>query len=272
MSAVQLGMLLEPDAAESLLARPDVLVVDLCKSSTYAEFHVPGAVHLEYSRLVRSQKPVMGLLPDAEHLAELLSGIGLTPDSHVIAYDDEGGGKACRLLWTLDVVGHRGGSLLNGGLHAWANEGHRLETTPRLRQPTDYRPRIGHDSIADLEYIRARLGDPSVALLDVRSQEEYQGAKVYAARGGHIPGAVHMEWTAAMDRQHNLRRMPEQALVPALQSLGVTPDREVITYCQTHHRSAYTYFILKSLGYPRVRGYAGSWSEWGNLPELPVER
>ena len=100
------------------------------KAETYLKMHIPGAVQLDYLRIIASQRPVMGLVPDDATLATLFSGLGIDADTHVIAYDDEGGGRAARLLWTLEVAGHTRGSLLNGGLHSWANEGHPLDTTP----------------------------------------------------------------------------------------------------------------------------------------------
>jgi thiosulfate/3-mercaptopyruvate sulfurtransferase len=115
------------------------------------------------------------------------------------------------------------------------------------------------------------LDDPEVVVLDVRTPAEFAGDDVRAARGGHIPGAVNMDWTLAIDRGRNLRLKPEGDLRRMLEELGVTPDKEVIVHCQTHHRSAHTYMVLKSLGYPRIRGYDGSWSEWGNDQNTPIE-
>jgi thiosulfate/3-mercaptopyruvate sulfurtransferase len=126
--------------------------------------------------------------------------------------------------------------------------------------------------VADKSYILSRLGQADLALLDTRSPGEYRGLDVRAARGGHIPGAVNMNWTTAMDQARQLRFKADGELRALLEGLGVTPDKEVIVYCQTHHRSAHTYMVLKHLGYPRIRGYPGAWSEWGNDAALPVER
>ncbi|HYQ90979.1 MAG TPA: rhodanese-like domain-containing protein, partial [Candidatus Competibacteraceae bacterium] len=126
------------------------------------------------------------------------------------------------------------------------------------------------NAVADKDYILSRLGQSEVALLDTRSPAEYQGTEVRAARGGHIPGAVNLNWTEAMDMSRQRRFKPVAELRRQLEALGVTPDKEVILYCQTHHRSAHTYMVLKYLDYPRVRGYAGAWSEWGNDPTLPI--
>ena len=128
------------------------------------------------------------------------------------------------------------------------------------------------DTVADKDYILSRMGQNDFALLDTRSPAEYAGMDVRAARGGHIPGAVNMNWTDAMDLANHLRFKPDQALRTMLEAIGVTPEKEVVVYCQTHHRSAHTYIVLKHLGYPRVRGYPGAWSEWGNDPGLPVEK
>lgn len=263
--------LTEPDDLEERLGAPDLLVVDLSKPDIYAQVHVPGAVHLDYARIIDRSHPTMGLLPSDAALTEVVQSLGVTPDTHVVAYDDEGGGRASRLLWTLDVIGHQQFSLLNGGLHAWANEGYPVDRTAVEPVPGHYPIKKQTSPIADYEYILARLGDPGVRLLDVRSRGEFEGSDVRAARGGHIPGAVNFEWTLAMDRDRNLRLKPREQIEHALGALGVTRQHEVIAYCQTHHRSAHTYMVLKILDFPRVKGYPGSWSDWGNRSDAPIE-
>ena len=127
------------------------------------------------------------------------------------------------------------------------------------------------DGLVEAEYILNNLGNPEVVLLDTRTPDEYSGRKRFATRGGHIPGAVNLDWTLTLDRAQNLRWKPEQELRAMFERIGVTLDREVIVYCQTHHRSSHIYVVLKSFGYRRVRGYVGAWSEWGNLMGVPVE-
>lgn len=269
-----LPLLMEPDELEPLLGTPGLLVVDLCDADQYVQGHVPGAVHVEFARLVRQDPPAMGLLPTEDALSALLSEIGLTPDTHVVAYDNTGGGRAGRLLWTLDVVGHQGYSMLNGGLRAWAEEGHPLETVANQPTPSRYTVSLAGlpDSQADMGYLQSRLGADDLCVLDARSSAEYRGEDIRAARGGHIPGAVNLDWVEMRDPEANDRLRPAGELMAMLQRLGATPDKEVVTHCQTHHRSALTWVALRALGYERVRGYDGSWSEWGNRAEVPVER
>lgn len=272
MSTPALPLIVEPAQLAQHLDDDRILIVDLSKPEVYAQSHIPGAVHLDYAQIVTAQPPVMGLLPSDERLAETLSSIGLTRDHHVVAYDDEGGGRASRLLWTLDVIGHPQASLLNGGLHAWAAE--RLPLTDRRVTPARSRYAVTHNgqALADRAYVLAHLKDDTVALLDARSRAEYTGQKALAARGGHIPGAVSFDWLDAIDQTRALRLKPAAALQQLLRERGLTPDREIITYCHTHHRSALSYIMLKSLGYDRIKGYPGSWSDWGNSPDTPVER
>ena len=266
-----LPLIVEPAELAGHLDAENILIVDLCRPEIYAQTHVPGAVHIDYAQIVAARPPAMGMLPDDAHLSELFSGIGMTPDTHVVAYDDEGGGRASRLLWTLDVIGHTRYSLLNGGLHAWLNDRHPVSAEPFRRPRTQYTVKVHDMAVADKNYIVSRLHDPEAIIVDTRAPAEYSGEKRRAERAGHIPGAVNFDWVNAIDQARSLRLKPAEELKQALSTLRVTPDKEVIVYCQTHHRSAHTFIVLKSLGYPRVRGYPGSWSEWGNSPETPIE-
>lgn len=271
MARTELPLLVEPVELAAHLGDPGIRVVDVNPPNVYLRAHVPGAAALDYSRIIAERPPAKAMLPDAGQLADVLGDLGLTPEHHVIAYDDEGNGRAARLLWTLDVLGHRRASLLNGGLRAWLAEHQPTESGTTAITPTRYPVQLGNEAVADKDYVLAHLRDPGVLLLDSRSPDEYAGVMKRAARAGHIPGAVNFHWTDAMDPARHLRLKTPAELRRALEAVGATPEKEIITYCQTHHRSAHTYVALKSLGYPRVKGYPGSWSEWGNLPDTPIE-
>lgn len=274
-SDVVLPIILESSDLQQNLNLSNIRIVDLCKADIYPQAHIPGAVHLDYEKIIRNEPPIMGLLPPEETIGKSLSSLGISSETHVIAYDDEGGGKASRLLWTLAAIGHTHFSLLNGGFHAWANEGHPVDNQVVSIEPVHYR--IPYNSsynnkvVADKDYIIAHLRDSHLSILDCRSPQEYNGETVRAERAGHIPNAVNMDWTLAMDPQRNYRIKAKSELQPMLNDLGITRDKEVIVYCHSHHRSAHTFIMLKSLGYKNVKGYPGSWSEWGNLADTPID-
>jgi len=273
MSSPKLPLIIEAEQLKTALNHDNVLLVDLSQAATYVQRHLPEAIFLDYSWIVNSEPPRMGLLPQQEQLAHVLGALGITADTHVVTYDDEGGGRACRLLWTLDAVGHKNHSLLNGGLPAWEKSG--FDISHKIRYPTagkDYPVSFQDTPVATQQYILDHLDDDNVALLDCRSQQEYQGIKVFAARGGHIPGAKNIDWVNAMDPQRDLRLKSESELRSMLDAEGITSNKTIITYCQGHHRSAHTYIMLKSLGYKNVKGYPGSWSDWGNEENTPIEK
>ena len=266
----ELPLLLEPEQLTDLLGNPELLIVDVCSPDSYARHHIPGAVHLAPGDLQSGMQPAPGSLPSVEKLTLMFSRIGLGSDRHVVAYDAEGGGWAGRLLWTLDVLGHTRYSYLNGGLVAWANEGHPLSDEPEKPAPSSFTATIHPEPIAELDYVVDSLERDDAAIWDARSAEEYTGARVAAARAGHIPGAVNIDWVQLMDPQRNLRLRDLEQIRQQLQQAGLTPDKEIITHCQTHHRSGLAYLAMKLLGYPRIKGYDGSWAEWGNRADTPI--
>ena len=268
-TVMPLPLILEPDELLQHIEDTNILVVDLCRNEVYARMHLPGAVHVEPAELVSGIQPATGKLPDIGRLEALLARIGYTPETHIVVYDDEGGGWAGRFIWTLDVIGHKFSSYLNGGLLAWTKEG--LETTTSVPEITPVeRPAlsIDHSLIASIDDVLQSIDNPDTIVWDARSNEEYRGIKVNALRGGHIPGAINLDWLEVMDRERALRIRED--ISDHLDSLGITRDKEIITHCQTHHRSGLTYLVAKSLGY-KVSAYDGSWSEWGNHPDLPIE-
>jgi thiosulfate/3-mercaptopyruvate sulfurtransferase len=248
-------------------ARP--LVIDLRPPEDFAAGHIPGAVHLDLwgvSLIDTDPAPLKAFMWMIDHLFNLRGVDAKTP---VVVYDEQSGMRAARAFWFLEYFGHPRAQVLDGGFGAWIRAG--LPVTRDAAPPpkSAWAGTPQEQTIATWRDVKDRLGRPDVVVVDTRSNGEYDGTTVRAKRGGRIPGAVHVEWT------RNLR--PDGSFKPAgelraiYESAGVTPDKEVITYCQGGYRAAHGYLALRLLGYPRVRNYTGSWKEWGDREDLPVE-
>ncbi|BCS35763.1 sulfurtransferase [Luteitalea sp. TBR-22] len=263
-------LLITPGELSAQLAAGETpLLLDLRPAEAWAAGHLPGAVHLDLfgiSLVDTDPAPLRAFLWILEHL---LASRGVEAGRRVIVYDEKSGMRAARAFWALEFFGHPRTQQLDGGFGAWQAGGHPVSTEPVAPVATSWTGTPVEERIASYRHVWDRLKATDVAILDTRSDGEYDGTLVRAARGGRIPGAVHVEWTTNLRPDGSFKSSDE--LRAMYEPLGVTPDKEVLTYCQGGYRAAHGYLALRLLGYPRVRNYVGSWKEWGDRLELPVE-
>lgn len=241
---------------------------------TYDAAHVPGAVWVDFHKdLLKNGDDSSGDNLTTEQFAALMSMLGVTPQTNVVWYGDRHSSYAIRGFWMLDYFQHPGGSfVLEGGRERWLAEERPTASEAAPVSPASYPVPQRHSRAneASWQEVLAAIEASGSVVLDVRSLEEYDGRSVRAKRGGHIPGAVHIEWTEATAGD-NVLKSPEE-LRAMFEARGITPDKEIIAHCQLGIRAAHTWFVLKHvLGYPNVKNYDGSWQEWGNRDDLPID-
>lgn len=255
------------------LSDSDILIVDLSSEENYQKAHIPGAIHLPAARLLTGSGNIPNKTLTPTQLQTLCDDIGLNESTQVIAYDDQKGPWAGRFIWTLHLAGHKQCSVLNGQLNGWINKGLPLENTINTATPSHYNLKPNPFLKADIEQINSELNNPNTVIWDARSPEEFKGEKlINAAKGGHIPGAINIEWTDCLMSDDDLRIKPSETLTKLLSAQGISSDKNIITHCQTHRRSGLTYIVARHLGFKNVRCYDGSWFEWGNHPNTMVEK
>ena len=245
------------------------LVIDLRPPEDFAAGHIPGAVHLDLwgvSLIDTDPAPLKAFMWMIEHLFNLRGVDASTP---VVVYDEQSGLRAARAFWFLEYFGHPDVKLLDGGFNAWTRAGLPVTRDAAPPKASTWTGTREEKAIATWRDVKARLGSPETVIVDTRTDGEYDGTTVRAKRGGHIPGAVHVEWTRNLGPDGAFK--PAGELRAMYEAAGVTADKEVVTYCQGGYRAAHGYLALRLLGYPRVRNYTGSWKEWGDRTELPVE-
>jgi thiosulfate/3-mercaptopyruvate sulfurtransferase len=257
------------ELADALKNDQKPLLIDLRPPEDFANGHIPGAVHLDLwgvSLIDTDPAPLKAFMWMIDHLFNLRGVDAATP---VVLYDEQSGIRAARAFWFLEYFGHEHVQVLDGGFAAWRHAG--LPVTREASAPplSAWAGTPQARTIATWRDVKERLGRPDVVLLDTRSEGEHNGTTVRAKRGGAIPGAVHVEWTRNLGPDGAFKPAPE--LRAMYEGAGVTPDKEVVTYCQGGYRAAHGYLALRLLGYPRVRNYTGSWKEWGDREDLPIE-
>jgi thiosulfate/3-mercaptopyruvate sulfurtransferase len=251
------------------LEDPDVVLVDVRPPFFFGQAHLPGAVNLPASILVTPS----GNPPAAAPLAAKLGELGVSRESHVVAYDDGASYAAAQVYWMLKYYRHAAASVLDGGITAWRHDGYDWEYDAVAPVPTVYE--IGERDasvLAEVDEVLQSLSDPNSIIVDVRSPAEYLGLQPTAPRNGHMPGAVNIDWSNNFVRDDNgiVRLRPDDELRGLYTTSGVTPDKRVIVMCSSGGRSSETFMVLRKLGFEDVANYAGGWQEWNSRADTPV--
>ncbi len=255
--------------------RDKALVLDVRRAPLYWLGHIDGAQHISHDQFLATRNAVESLVPDFADIAKLLGSLGASQKTPVVVYAEDSNPYAARLVWTLHYHGHTNAYVLDGGYQKWSKEGRATSLLSSAKpEPIDYKvvelPSYP-DVRAEADYIRTRIDHPYTVIWDTRRTAEFVGTEVRANRGGHIPGAVHLDWTELqtdVDGVKVLRSRDE--IISLLNERGLTPDREIVAHCQTGIRSSYATLVLMGLGYGRTKNYDGSWIEWANNPTLPI--
>ena len=252
---------------------PSVRLIDVSsKAEDYAAGHIPGAVYVSVgAEMTNPEDSTQGQILTQDALSALLSRIGVTPETTIVVYDANNNLWAARAFWALKYYQHADVRIYDGGIKTWTADGNELVTDEVVVTPTDYVAQEPDLTIrTTTEYVLEHLDDENVVMCDTRNGEEYAGTDVRAARGGHVPGAINVDWVATVDADGTFKDAAE--LYDLYTKAGFDPSKEIITYCQTGVRGAHTWFVLSELlGFPNVRNYDGSWAEYGNSADTPIE-
>ncbi|WP_226035126.1 sulfurtransferase [Aquibacillus saliphilus] len=264
-------LLVDTEWVANHLDDENVQFIDLRREG-YEGGHIPGAIQFSSSEIVDPDSAFDGVLLPADPFATKMQEIGINQDETVVLYDDGSSLTAARLFYALEYYGHQNLKIINGGFTAWLNSGKDVSTEVPETVEGDFVATINEDLVCDLETLQASTDNENTIILDTRSEDEYSGEDVRAERGGHIPNAVHIEWSEAITEVDGVPSFKSLEDLTALyEDKGVTKDMTIIPYCQTNVRGAHTYFTLRLLGYDSIKPYEGSWAEYGNTPTTNIE-
>ena len=274
-------MLVSTDWVAEHRTDPDVRIVESNEDPLlYPSGHIPGAVQVDWTTDLND--PLRRDYLHRDGFESLMSRIGVTPDTTVVFYGDKNNWWACYAFWVFQLFGHKNARVMDGGRLKWEKESRDMTREVPQYEPTRYTApeRNDHAVRAFRDEVMSHIKS-NKPLVDVRSPQEYSGELLHmpnypqegALRGGHIPGAKNVPWSQAVNTEDGTFKSAEELRQIYEHNQGLSPEDDVIAYCRIGERSSHTWFVLTYLlGYPKVRNYDGSWTEWGNLVNVPIEK
>jgi thiosulfate/3-mercaptopyruvate sulfurtransferase len=270
-------LLIDTDTLQKNLDKPGLIVIDVRGKAAY-EFggHIPGAVHTTWHDYSDPNAVAKGLLdPDSRRMEQKMRALGINNDSEVVIYSNpfDNWGDEGRMFWMLEYFGHKNLRILDGGWVKWVNERRPFEHGRITPKPGNFTIKVASHTIIAKDELRALLkqGNPNTMILDARSLEEYLGKEVSGIpRPGHIPSAIHVAWNGFLNNNATVKDLA--TIKAGLDEKGIEPEKEIVCYCTGGVRSSWLYFVLKLVGYQKVRNYPGSWWEWSRDFACPVEK
>ncbi len=268
--------IIEAEEVVSLMEDSTIAIIDVSKEADYNTEHLPGAINVSRSHFTDQEADFGGVIAPKAQMEELLSQLGITPTTRLILYDNKGLCEAARLWWILNRYGHKNMQLMNGGLAYWKLNNYPLssEIPPITKTNYQFEGEINNAHYASLEDVQNAIDNPNIALLDARTLDEYTGQfqKNGAFKAGRIPNSEWCDWGNNVDYDSTQKFKSINELNALYSNLGITPDQEVIVYCQSGVRSAHTTFVLTELlGFKNVKNYDGSWIEWSYHDDLSID-
>ena len=257
---------------EERLDDKNLKIIDIRLPEDYAAGHIPDSVNLSYKELQVERDGVKGLIPSEKEMATKLSALGIKDTDTIVVVDHIKNLWSSRLLWTLEVYGHGDTKLMDGSYSLWESEGKKItsDSTSISSSKYSFTGEAKPELIISLQKVMESIDDETSIVLDTRSADEYAGRDVRAERGGHIPESIHVEWVQNVDADGKF--LPAEDLKNLYNSTSVTNDLDIYTLCQTAVRATHSWFVLQELlGYENVAVYDGSWTEWGNIENTPID-
>jgi len=264
-------LLWSPQELAARLSDPNLRLIDVRPTHMLVqEGWIPGAAHCDLFGISLNNtapEPLQAFMWAIEHILEFR---GVSLDTPVVFYEAIAGMRAARGFWLVEYLGHADAHVLDGGFNAWKAAGLPISHDMQAPKVTKFRSRPRPELHWSADDLYTHLRDPDLAIIDTRTDDEYLGKSIRAARGGTIPGAIHLEWTKNLDAHGAFKTGPE--LRAMYEAKGITPEKTCASFCQGGYRSSHTLLALRLLGYPKLRNFIGSWQEWGDRPDLPIEQ